>query len=894
MATMSVSRKQFERQIVQCGLMTAEELASVQVTLAATRDSVDDLARELIRLGRLTKFQAQAINSGKGNSLALGNYLVLDKIGQGGMGQVFKAEHRRMKRVVALKVLPASRVKDPSDVQRFQRELRAVARLSHPNIVTAFDADEAKGVHYYVMEYVEGADLSSLVRKGGVLTPEQSVDYVTQAARGLQYAHEQGIVHRDIKPSNLLVDRHGTVKVLDMGLARFDDGDAALTNTGAVMGTVDFMSPEQALDSKHADSRSDIYSLGCTLWFLLTGRPVYEGDTVMKKLLAHRDTEAPSLCSVRNDVPPLLDGIFKKMVAKDSVNRYKSMADVIAALAGCRLASNAPTESIGGGMVADAPDTADTALQRLFASVETGAAPDTPPGPPQVASRAETLQSGFLDQTMTPGLSRLRRARSGGSLWGELRGLVLRDKRIAVGIAAAVLALLVVGALARNRPRPEQRPRTANPGGGPVPVASSVAAAGNGGGQPTTNAAQTSQADPRRDGGLSFDGDGDYIEVPSLIYDDTRAATLEAWVRPGAQQDGANLFSWLGPRWISIYQAGGRWGVGMRASDGTGQLRASIGAYQLGEWTHVAGVYKGDQLQLFINGRPVGTNAGQMPLLPTVGGLFIGGAPVDRLGHSPDQERWFVGDIREVRVSQHDDLPRYTQRFAPPESLEVDADTVALYRFVEGTGNLIHDASGNGHHGTIAGATWRNLSSGAAVSAPFSGLFNGVDLTGWVTIGGGRWYVDNRELVGDPTAGHPGWLMSTEEFGDYDLELEFYLAPGANSGVFLRAWSDGSPNGQDFREIQIVDDAAPASASLAPDRRMASLYRIAAPDPPPNVPTGQWHRMVIRLQGQRVQVSVNGVSVLDHEHEFAASRARIGLQLHTGQVRFRNIRIREL
>ena len=293
---------------------------------------------EMLTKEELTPFQQETISAAGVGKLVVGGYILLDQLGEGGMGKVYKARHQDMDRIVALKMLPPGRLASDFDKRRFQQEVKAAARLNHPNIVTAYDADVSSPTPYLVMEYVDGQDLQARVLRDGPLTVEQAVDYIRQAARGLEHAHRTEIVHRDVKPANLLVDRRGTVRILDLGVAgvrrlsmtnQQTPGDAQVTRSGVMVGTIDFMAPEQAVNTSYADGRSDIYSLGCSLFFLLTGRTLFRGGTAMEKLLAHREQPPPSLSALRPDAPEALDRIFQAMVAKDPTSRQQTMAHVI-------------------------------------------------------------------------------------------------------------------------------------------------------------------------------------------------------------------------------------------------------------------------------------------------------------------------------------------------------------------------------------------------------------------------------------------------------------------------------------------------------------------------------------------------------------------------------------
>ena len=289
-------------------------------------------ANRLVQLQLLTAFQAKLLLVGRYRGFRLGAYLLQDQLGQGGMGAVYLAVHDTLRRKAAIKVLPPGG--DKLSVERFLREARAAAALDHPNIVRTHDVGRDGEVHFLVMEYVEGQTLDRLVTKGGPLSTQRAVEFIAQAATGLQHAYEKGFIHRDIKPSNLILGTDGTVKILDMGLARSfaaDDQLTALLDQGAVVGTADYISPEQAMNDPKVDIRTDIYSLGATFFSILTGRPPFDGPTA-SKLLQHQMKDAPSLTKLDRTIPKALAQVVAKMMAKKPGDRFQTPADVITAL----------------------------------------------------------------------------------------------------------------------------------------------------------------------------------------------------------------------------------------------------------------------------------------------------------------------------------------------------------------------------------------------------------------------------------------------------------------------------------------------------------------------------------------------------------------------------------
>jgi serine/threonine-protein kinase len=322
-------------------------------------DDVNEVAGRFVAESVVTQWQCDRLLEGRHRGFFLGRYKLLGQIGTGGMSTVYLGEHVLMQRRVAIKVLPRQRVSDTSYLARFHREARAAAALDHANIVRAYDVDNDGDIHYMVMEYVDGRDLQQTVKRSGRLGYATAADYIRQAADGLGHAHSHGLIHRDVKPANLLVDQKKVVKVLDLGLARFTDDDCASLTVQYdenVLGTADYLAPEQAVDSHGVDARADIYSLGCAMYFLLTGHPPFPDGTLPQRLMAHQKQQPQPISKERPDAPADLLAICAKMMAKRPADRYQSMAEVAEALRRW-LADNgqssqgdsSPSGRIGGG-----------------------------------------------------------------------------------------------------------------------------------------------------------------------------------------------------------------------------------------------------------------------------------------------------------------------------------------------------------------------------------------------------------------------------------------------------------------------------------------------------------------------------------------------------------------
>ena len=378
--------------------------------------------------GVVTSYQAQKIYTGRESELVMGDYLVLEFLGEGGMGRVLKARHIPSQRIVALKLFDKSKDNSGSGLDRFKREIMLAKRMMHPNIIIAYDSGETEEYDYLAIEYVDGPDLSKMVKWEGPVPVKKAIHYMIQAAEALAYAHRQQVIHRDVKPHNMMVDDNDVLKILDLGLGRLswmknEPGEGGLTQTGQFLGTVDFLAPEQAVSARTADERSDIYALGATMFYILTGRVMFKGDSIVSKIFAHQNEERPSLLEFNPEVPQVLDHLYRRMTARDAQNRIQSMEEVSQHLKDIR-----DGKDIYIGIVPDSD-----AFSRSATFIK-----DAAMGAPGSASKTAPNSVSASSDVYTEGISQ-------GSLSGQPQNdsLAAAGKFIGIGAGALALVLLV-------------------------------------------------------------------------------------------------------------------------------------------------------------------------------------------------------------------------------------------------------------------------------------------------------------------------------------------------------------------------------------------------------------------------------------------------------------------
>ncbi len=861
-------------------LLESEQLKQLDGTAPGDAKS---LARDLIQRGWLTPYQANQLLNGKGHDLVLGSYILLERLGEGGMGQVFKARHRALGRVCALKLIRKERTGSADAVKRFQREVRSAAAPAHPNIVLAYDADEIAGTHLMVMEYIDGStDLGKLVKKRGPLPVERACEYVRQAALGLQHAHERGMVHRDIKPANLLLTRDGTlVKVLDMGLARLDqpgdDGDSStMTQEGAIMGTPDYIAPEQALDTHTVDIRADLYSLGCTFYFLLTGRAPFPGGTLLQKLNKHQNEQPIAVEKLRPEVPPVVARVVRKLMAKRPDDRYQTPAELAEALT-----------ALGNALTAGAaPGDATIDMNELPAS-----------------GSDDSLRSAFA----------YIEKRSDTVAYDPQAGIPKPRKRrwLVVGVGTALSALVCLAVLLLLVPGAgKQRPADAGKGKFAV-VPKKVAPA---------------KTLPREDSppvagpyALQFDGKSSHVVIPSWSYQGDHPLTVEAWAALDRPLDEPQPEVLLGNPEQAGFAIGAGTGHGGKIWDFAYFIQDQKWYATAAQkqplprrlFIHLAGVYDGKtEILFYVNGL-------LQKRTPATGKYKVSPVAI-ALGANPDPNdrftEFFLGRVSTVRFSK---VARYDADFTPQQRFEPDKDTVALYRFSEGTGEKLVDSSGNNHHGTIVGAKWVKVDAPPPIAktpGPWQPLlddklgrwnFNS-DLVSLDTVNGERVFRIKAESKGDGTP--IGSKTFTQRF---HLRLEFQT-PGKGAAFAAGfGWPGGKIGGIHF-PVNETGKSTGAAFGLSTNAAVIERGAIVSTGKPNDKyfrcadaslgPPGTWNRLDLVRDGDRAAFFINGrliAAIADilgmaDGKEIDLGAAGFAIYRRAGETVFRHIAVRDI
>ena len=598
----------------------------------------------------------------------LRDYELAETLGEGGMGTVYRALHKKLDKWVAIKLLPTERLHCTQSVSRFEREMRAIGRLGHPNIVQAYDAGEADGQHYLVMELIEGIDLSSLMRRLGQLSIADACEIIRQVALGLQHAHESDLVHRDIKPSNVMITSGGEVKILDLGLALLEEPlapDHEVTSSGQIMGTLDYMAPEQLGDSHAVDHRADIYSLGATLYTLLTGRAPYADHryrTPQKKLMAIATKPINPAVGLRADIPPHLTNLLDSMLAKNPDERFASTDKIATALA--EFTAGADLRSLFAQ--ADQELKSDRDTNRLFKSTfdpiassftdtnrirpTAGAVPPT-----STASRRLWQRPAWI---VAVGLScmfvTVFYVRTGdGTLVVKVddeqvavalqkHGMIVHDKRTG-------REYNVLHAGDTKLPKGDFRLSVSDDAGLTVDTKEFTLSRN---GHSVVSIMRSASPPPVNDYALQFNGFSSHIVVPKLTYGGKHPFTIECFASVTTFNRHATLIS-NGMLWLKLMEDQ-RWeALGHKNGTPPGDsVRAQVGSSQIlaDQLYHVAMTYDGSEMALYVDGRRCDGWAKYFEFAPTDRPFVIGASYEE---NSATQHRFFFhGVIDEIRVSK--------------------------------------------------------------------------------------------------------------------------------------------------------------------------------------------------------------------------------------------------
>jgi serine/threonine protein kinase len=709
------------------------------------------------------------------------DYELLKELGRGGMGVVYLARNRMMDRLEVLKVVSKKLLDVPGTLERFQQEIRSAAKLNHPNIVGAYRVIRPGDLLVFAMEYVEGHDLAQTVKKRGPLPITNATFYAHQAALGLQHAFEKGMVHRDIKPNNLMLALEGkkhVVKILDFGLAKATSEkrvDGALTKSGQMLGTPDYIAPEQTLDAPGADIRADLYSLGCTLYFLLSGKPPFTGNSLYEILHAHHAVTATPLDQLRPEVPAALAQVVARMMAKQPADRYQTPLDAAKALGPFFKAGAAPPP-LPAEQPAVVPQAAPTAMPLMPFAPRLETAP-SPFAPAEAAAPAPLLSS-------------------------------------------ATITAAPIYAPPSYAPAPYTPPSYEPPSYAP-PTASPVRT-------------KTARKPPRKRG-------------PGLLI--------------AAAAGGCLLCLGI---WLVVRDKAGNETARMQVPEG--------GNVELQQATAA----------------PAPTSVIPAPGPPTT----IGVAPPTSAGVATATAEASTATSPNIAATSVPNKVTGTPPSPPKSASPPTAESATSPPRPSPSASAPPPAvavtsSGSGTSSSTP------ISNPAADDDEFVSLFNGRDLTGWTSVGGGTWSVQQGDIHGIFHAGSP-WLRSDKEYSDFELRLEYNIPARGDSGIFLGRDAVAGSNVRPYLEVQLRDDAQLPAAG--PTHSNGCIWNLVDSVKGVLAPAETWNRVAITAHGRELRVTLNGVDVVNTRlPDDRSTSGHIGLQVHPDGdgIRFRNLRLRQ-